>query len=201
MRKPGFCNVEEILEFLCFPLNSPHTAHKGSIESPLTPDTIHFFQAWITQHSTLRGQNTREWPTCTNMQSCSVMLHTHTHSGMLWVYQSPRAALQFLRNWDVAVPQQSLLLPGSDLGQILRALESGDHIMRRILTAPGWYFDKQVVVEKYLLDSALTLSISPSRVTSLSIKLETEKEERGEREERGGGLFFCTHSKDKRKIL
>lgn len=45
-----------VLEFLCFPLNSPHTLHKESIESPLTPDTIHFFQAWNTQHSTLRTE-------------------------------------------------------------------------------------------------------------------------------------------------
>lgn len=44
-------------EFLCFALNSPHTSYKGSIESALTPDTIHFIQAWNTQHSTLREHN------------------------------------------------------------------------------------------------------------------------------------------------
>lgn len=41
------------------PSTSPHSAHKGSIESPLTPDTIHYFQAWNTHRSTPRGQNER----------------------------------------------------------------------------------------------------------------------------------------------
>lgn len=36
---------------------SPHSVHKGSIESPLTPDTIHYFQAWNTHRSMPRGQN------------------------------------------------------------------------------------------------------------------------------------------------
>lgn len=134
LRKPGFCRVKETLEFLRFPLYSPHTLHKDSIESPLTPDTIHFFQAWNTQHSALRAQNKdREWPTCTTMQSCSVMLHIHTHRYAPGIPASSGHCCIF-QKLGLAVLQKSLSLPLRKWFR-LEAPESGDHVMWRTLTA------------------------------------------------------------------
>jgi len=109
LEKLCFCIVIEALEFLWFPLNSPHTLHKDSIEAPSTPDTTHFFQARNTQLSSLRGRNKRERPTCTNMQSllrhvtymCTQACgQTHTLYAPRY-FRTLRASLQFWGNWDL----------------------------------------------------------------------------------------------------
>lgn len=112
--KPGFYNVKEILQFLHFPLTSPHTVHKESIESPLTPDTIHHFQAWNTHHSTPRGQNER----MAYLYKYAVLLchvtctYTHTHTVVCSRYiKAPRATTAVLKKLGLDVPQQPLLPP------------------------------------------------------------------------------------------
>lgn len=97
MRKPGFCVVKEALELLGFPLNSPHASHKDSIESPPTPDTIHFFQAWNTQHSALR---IRENGLLVKICGLALSCYTHTHTHREWYAVGKagplRTLLQFL---------------------------------------------------------------------------------------------------------
>lgn len=64
-------------------------------------------------HTTLHWEDRmREWPTYTNMQSCSVMLHAHTHTAVCSRYiNTLRATTAVLKKLGLDVPQQPLLLP------------------------------------------------------------------------------------------
>lgn len=164
LSKPGFYDVTEQLRFLS-PLTSPHTVHKDSIESPWTPDTIHYFQAWNPHRSTLRT----EWENGLLLQICSLALSwsTHIQTVACFRYMEPPS----LKKLGLDVPQRSLLQPlWSHWAQVLPVRLSyhvkKSHSSRFIFEQHIW---------KDLLDSALTLSISPSRVTSLSIKLEKKR--------------------------
>lgn len=139
------------------------------------------------------------------VQICGLALSCYTdmHPAVCSRYiGTPRAPPQFYTNWDLLCYNNLFChISGSDLGQILQALDSGDHIVFRMVTAPGWCVTSRLRFGlntwKYLLASALTLSISPSRVTSLSIKL---KKKRKERVSEMMGVTFSTQLKIRRNM-
>lgn len=91
----------------------PLSAHKGSIESPLTPDTIHYFQAWNTHRSTAGGQNER----MAYLYKYAVLLRhvtcTCTPRYAPGILQPPPVGqpLHLWRKWDLFPPSPPYPLP------------------------------------------------------------------------------------------
>lgn len=110
------------------------------------------------------------------IQVCSLALSCYTYTTALCCryMETLRAAIEVFRKLGLVVPQLSLLLSfwewfrSVSVSEVIVLCETNSWEVIKVL-----WFTKHIC--KYLLDSALTLSISLRRVTSRSIKLEKKK--------------------------
>lgn len=125
-----FINSEKSYSLFIF-LSLPHTpCTKAALSLPwhLTLFTI----SRPGTHTARRWEDRmREWPTYTNMQSCSVMLHAHAHCGMLQVYWNPQGKCCSCEETGTCCSTTT------SLASSVKVIRVSYHIMSRKLTAPG----------------------------------------------------------------